>query len=184
MSPLDLTSSAEADLRTTHTRAKHASYVSGASSHPLLGMTIGEAFDASVRRWGDKTALVVRHQEIRWTYAELAAEMDAFAGGLLSYGLRPGDRIGIWSPNRAEWVVAQFATAKAGLILVNINPAYRPAELAYALRKVKCRALITATMFKSSDYPAMLADIAPDSLMGRGRAASRIAARSACSVPT
>ena len=101
------------------------SYVSGTSSRPLLGMTIGEAFDAAVRQWSEKTALVVRHQDIRWTYAELAARVDTFAAGLLSFGLEPGDRIGIWAPNRAEWVITQFATAKAGLILVNINPAYR-----------------------------------------------------------
>ena len=88
-------------------------------------------------------------------------QVDAFAAGLLSYGLRPGDRIGIWAPNCAEWVVTQFATAKAGLILVNINPAYRSAELEFALRKVGCRALITATSFKSSDYLGMLASIAP-----------------------
>jgi fatty-acyl-CoA synthase len=150
------------DPQATGPYGKDLSYVSGTSSQPLLGMTIGEAFDAAARQWRDKTALVVRHQDIRWTYGELAARVDAFAAGLLSYGLKPGDRIGIWSPNRAEWVIAQFATAKAGLILVNINPAYRPAELAYVLRKVKCRALITATSFKSSDYLAMLTSVAPE----------------------
>lgn len=117
-------------------------------------------------QWGDHTALVVHHQDIRWSYNELAARVDAFAAGLLSYGLRPGDRIGIWSPNRAEWIVAQFATAKAGLILVNINPAYRPAELQYVLRKVGCRALITATAFRSSDHLGMLSSIAPDFAAG------------------
>ena len=116
--------------------------------------------------WGERTALVVRHQNIRWSYRELAEQVDAFAAGLLSYGLRPGDRIGIWSPNCVEWVVAQFATAKAGLILVNINPAYRPAELLYVLRKVGCRALITATSFKSSDYLGMLTSIAPELPLG------------------
>ena len=89
------------------------------------GITIGDAFDNAMRQWHDRTALVVRHQGIRWNYRDLARQVDAFAAGLLSYGLRPGDRIGIWSPNCAEWVVTQFATAKAGLILVNINPAYR-----------------------------------------------------------
>jgi fatty-acyl-CoA synthase len=142
------------------------SYVSGASSQPLLGMTISQAFDNAVNQWGEKTALFVRHQNIRWTYRQLAAQVNAFAAGLLSYGLQPGDRVGIWSPNSAEWVIAQFATAKAGLILVNINPAYRPAELAYVLRKVKCRALITATSFKSSDYLSMLTSVAPDILEG------------------
>jgi fatty-acyl-CoA synthase len=137
------------------------SYVSGVSSRPLLGITIGDAFDNAMRQWYDRTALVVRHQGIRWNYRDLARQVDAFAAGLLSYGLCPGDRIGIWAPNCAEWVVTQFATAKAGLILVNINPAYRSAELEFALRKVGCRALITATSFKSSDYLGMLASIAP-----------------------
>jgi fatty-acyl-CoA synthase len=170
MSPLDLSSSppilsapSEASASQAEGMSVHGvSYVSGTSSQPLLGTTIGQAFDSAVRQWGEKTALVVRHQGVRWTYKQLAAEVDAFAAGLLSYGLRPGDRVGIWSPNNAEWVIAQFATAKAGLILVNINPAYRPAELAYVLRKVRCRALITATSFKSSDYLSMLTSIAPD----------------------
>jgi fatty-acyl-CoA synthase len=161
-----LQSTAEAVRPTALGSIVGASYVSGTSSQPLLGQTIGEAFDEAVAKWGDRTALVVRHQNIRWTYAELAAHVDSFAAGLLSFGLRPGDRIGIWSPNCAEWVVAQFATAKAGLVLVNINPAYRPAELAFVLRKVGCRALITATAFKSSDYLAMLATAAPDFASG------------------
>src|ERR1700693_4777978 len=93
--------------------ASDMSYVSGASSRPLLGLTIGDAFDHAVRQWGDRDALVVRHQGIRWSYRNLAERAAAFAAGLLSYGLRPGDRIGIRSPNCAEWVIAQFATAKA-----------------------------------------------------------------------
>src|SRR6202011_4783678 len=107
-------------------------------------------------------ALVVAHQKIRWTYAELKSRSDAFASGLLALGLEPGDRVGIWSPNNAEWTVAQFATAKAGLILVNINPAYRTSELEYALNKAGCRALITAARFKTSDYLAMLNQLAPE----------------------
>jgi len=138
------------------------SYVHGASDKPLIGETIGVNFSGAVMRWGDREALVVRHQNIRWTYAELAREVDAFAAGLLALGLEPGDRIGIWSPNNAEWVVTQFATAKAGLILVNINPAYRISELEYALNKVSCKALITAATFKTSDYIAMLGEIAPE----------------------
>ena len=110
----------------------------------------------------------MREQDVRWTYAELDAEVDAFAAGLLALGLEPGDRVGIWSPNNAEWVVTQFATAKAGLILVNINPAYRTHELDYALNKVGCRALVTATSFKTSDYLAMLRELAPE-LPGTGR---------------
>src|SRR5688572_25314817 len=109
------------------------SYVHGASATPLLGDTIGVHFDKAVRRWPNAAALVVRHQNIRWTYSELQREVDAVAAGLLALGLEPGDRVGIWSPNNAEWVVTQFATAKAGMILVNINPAYRLVELEYAL---------------------------------------------------
>jgi len=158
MSPLDLVTT-NTDVSAL---SKGLSYVSGTSVRPLLGMTIGAAFDRTVARWGNRSALVVRHQNIHWSYDELAEQVDLLAAGLLSYGLRPGDRVGIWSPNRAEWVVTQFATAKAGLILVNINPAYRPVELQYVLRKVGCRALITATTFKSSDYLGMLTSIAPD----------------------
>jgi fatty-acyl-CoA synthase len=158
MSPLDLVTT-NTDVSAL---SKGLSYVSGASVRPLLGMTIGAAFDRTVARWGNRSALVVRHQNIHWSYDELSEQVDLLAAGLLSYGLRPGDRVGIWSPNRAEWVVTQFATAKAGLILVNINPAYRPVELQYVLRKVGCRALISATTFKSSDYLGMLTSIAPD----------------------
>ena len=138
------------------------SYVHGASDIPLVGDTIGEHFEAVVARWPDRQALVVRHQNIRWTYGELKERVDAFAAGLVALGLEPGDRIGIWSPNNAEWVVAQFATAQAGLILVNINPAYRLAELEYALNKVECRAIITARCFKTSDYLGMLRELAPE----------------------
>jgi len=138
------------------------SYVHGASDIPLLGETIAANFDRTVACWGDRPGLVVPPQEVRWSYRELGARVDAFAAGLLALGLRPGDRIGIWSPNNAEWVITQFATAKAGLILVNINPAYRLTELDYALNKVGCRALITATRFKTSDYVGMLASLAPE----------------------
>jgi fatty-acyl-CoA synthase len=138
------------------------SYVHGASDIPLVGDTIGEHFEAVVARWPERQALVVRHQNIRWTYGELKERVDAFAAGLVALGLEPGDRIGIWSPNNAEWVVAQFATAQAGLILVNINPAYRLAELEYALNKVECRAIITARSFKTSDYLGMLRELAPE----------------------
>ena len=130
------------------------SYTQGASAVPLIGDTIGPHFDKAVERWGDRPALIVTQQNIRWTYRELNARVDAFAAGLLALGLVPGDRVGIWSPNNAEWVVAQFATAKAGLILVNINPAYRTFEVDYALNKVGCKALITADSFKTSHYVA------------------------------
>ena len=161
MSPLDIVST-ELDSPPARIIPDTVSYVSGMSTRPLLGMTIGEAFDHAVARWSDRTALVVRHQNIRWSYGDLAARVDAFAAGLVSLGARPGDRIGIWSPNGAEWVIAQFATAKVGLILVNINPAYRADELRYVLRKVGCRALITATAYKSSDYLGILTEVAPD----------------------
>jgi fatty-acyl-CoA synthase len=138
------------------------SYVHGASSVPLIGDTIGVHFDAAAARWRERDALVVRQQDIRWTYGELKRRVDDFAAGLLALGLQPGDRIGIWSPNNAEWVVTQFATAKAGLILVNINPAYRLSEVEYALNKVGCKALVTADSFKTSDYVGMLAELAPE----------------------
>ena len=138
------------------------SYVNGTSKKPLLGDTIGAQFDKAVARWRDHEALVVPHQEIRWTWAELKQQVDDFAAGLIDLGLEPGERIGIWSPNNMEWVVTQFATAKAGLILVNINPAYRLAELEFALNKVECKALVTAAAFKSSDYLGMLRELAPE----------------------
>jgi fatty-acyl-CoA synthase len=150
------------------------SYVHGATSVPLIGETIGGNLDRAVARWGERPALVVRQQDVRWSYRELGEKVDAFAAGLVALGLQPGERVGIWSPNNAEWVITQFATAKAGLILVNINPAYRLSELEYALNKVGCRALITATSFKTSDYVGMVNTLAPElhtALPGRLKAA-------------
>jgi fatty-acyl-CoA synthase len=141
--------------------SKSVSYVCGTSDQPLIYQTIGDAFDHAVEKWGDKDAVVVRHQDIRWSYRQLGEAVDAFAAGLLALDLQPGDRVGIWSPNNIEWLISQFATAKAGLILVNINPAYRKAELSYTLTKVACKVLILASEFKSSDYIGMLNDIAP-----------------------
>ena len=138
------------------------SYVSGASGQPLLGLTIGGQLDQTAARFPDNEALVVPQQDVRWRYGTLAEKVDAFAAGLLALGLEPGDRIGIWSPNNSEWTVTQFAAAKAGLILVNINPAYRLTELEYALNKVECRALVTAEAFKSSRYIEMLSRLAPE----------------------
>jgi fatty-acyl-CoA synthase len=137
------------------------SFVCGTSDQPLIYQTIGDAFDQAVEQYGDKEAIVVRHQGIRWSYRELGDAVESFAAGLLSLDLQAGDRIGIWSPNNIEWLITQFATAKAGLILVNINPAYRKAELSYTLEKVACKALILASAFKSSNYIGMLHDIAP-----------------------
>src|SRR3981189_1525912 len=138
------------------------SYVHGVSSTPLIGDTIGTYFDKAAERWPDRPALIVRQPNVRWTYGQLKERVDALAGGFLALGLAPGDRIGIWSPNNAEWVITQFATAKAGLILVNINPAYRTYELEHALNKVGCKALITAERFKTSDYLGMLRELMPE----------------------
>ena len=138
------------------------SYVSGVGTQPLLGETIGACFDRTVDRFGEREALVVRHQNIRWTYRELQRRTNNLAVSLLRLGLNPGERIGIWSQNNAEWLLAQLATAKAGLILVNINPAYRSIEVQYALNKVQCRALIVSPYFKSSNYLEMLQELAPE----------------------
>src|SRR3974390_2722199 len=138
------------------------SYAHGTSTVTPLGETIGQFFDGTVARWSDRPGLIACQQGIKWSYRELGEKVDAFAAGLIALGLKPGERIGIWSPNNAEWVVTQFATAKAGLILVNINPAYRLAELEYALNKVGCRALVTATSFKTSDYVGMITTLAPE----------------------
>jgi fatty-acyl-CoA synthase len=138
------------------------SYVHGASDVPFLDTTIGVAFDETVARFPDRDALVVPHQSVRWSYRELQEKVDRCASALLSFGLEPGDRIGIWALNCWEWAVVQFASAKAGLILVNINPAYRLSELEYAINQVGCRALISAARFKTSDYLGMLRTLAPE----------------------
>jgi fatty-acyl-CoA synthase len=138
------------------------SYVHGTSAQPLIGETIGMLFDRVATDHADGLALISCHQGIRWTYEELRHRVEELACGLVALGLEPGDRVGVWAPNRAEWVVTQYATAKAGLVLVNINPAYRLSELEYALNKVGCRALILEPAFKTSDYLAMLAELAPE----------------------
>ena len=135
------------------------SYVCGVGTEPLLYKTVGAMLEDAAARWGEREALIVRHQNIRWTYRELDEAADRLAAGLLHLGLAPGDRVGIWAPNRYEWIVTQFASAKAGLILVTINPAYRTSELEYALNKVGCKALVLAPSFKTSDYAAMLDQI-------------------------
>jgi fatty-acyl-CoA synthase len=138
------------------------SYVHGACDISLLGETVGGVLDKTAAEFPENDALVVSHQNIRWTYAELRNRVDALAAGLVALGLMAGERIGIYAPNNAEWVVAQFASAKAGLILVNINPAYRIGELEYALKRVGCAALITADRVKSSDYIGMLNELLPE----------------------
>ncbi|MGH9042505.1 MAG: AMP-binding protein [Acidimicrobiia bacterium] len=138
------------------------SYAHGASATPLIGETIGENLERTVATNPDGLALVSRHQDLRFTYAELDDAVNEVARGLMALGLEPGDRVGIWSPNVAEWVLVQYSTAKAGIILVNINPAYRTSELAYALRQSGCRVLVAARSFKTSDYVAMVDEVRPD----------------------
>src|SRR5690242_13102998 len=128
------------------------SYASGVSSTPLLGDTIGGNFDRTVARFGDRQALVECATGRQWSYRELAAEVEAVALGLLARGVEPGDRVGIWAPNCAEWTFTQYATAKLGAVLVNINPAYRTHELGFVLRQAGIRTLVAAPRFKTSDY--------------------------------
>jgi fatty-acyl-CoA synthase len=137
------------------------SYTSAVSEAPLLGDTIGENLDRTVRSFGDRVALVDVPAGRRLTYAELAAEVDALALGLLAAGIAKGDRVGIWAPNCAEWVYTQFATAKIGAILVNINPAYRTSELEFVLNQSGAKLLIAAQRLKTSDYAAMIAEVRP-----------------------
>lgn len=138
------------------------SYTSATSDTPLLGMTIGDMFDETVEKYPDNPALIVRQQDIRLNYRQLQAEVNQCAKGLMKLGLQKGQRIGIWSPNRAEWTITQFATSKIGTILVNINPAYRLNELEYALRQSGCTALVIAPSFKTSDYTEMVYTLAPE----------------------
>ncbi|MCK1409080.1 AMP-binding protein [Bradyrhizobium sp. 76] len=141
---------------------KADSYVCGISDTPLLGDTIGRSLDQGARRWSGREALVSPSHGVRWTWKELAERVDALAAGFVALGLERGERIGIWSLNRPEWTLTQFAAAKAGLILVTINPAYRLSELEFALHKVGCSAIVTATAFKSSNYMDMLNTLLPE----------------------
>jgi fatty-acyl-CoA synthase len=135
------------------------SYASGTSTTPLLGDTIGGNLDRTVARFPDREALVSVHQGLRYTYAEFAEAVERAGRAFIAAGIRPGDRVGIWAPNCAEWALVQYATAKAGIILVNVNPAYRTSELEYALRQSGCRMLVAATEFKTSDYVAMVDEV-------------------------
>ena len=141
--------------------AAQLSYVSGTGSAPLLYQTVDEVLKSAVAGGPGRAALVVPHQGVRYSYAELDAAVERVARGLVGLGLKPGERIGIWAPNCVEWILTMFAAARAGLILVNINPAYRTAELDYALRLVGCRALVFAAAFKGADYHAMLRELIP-----------------------
>jgi fatty-acyl-CoA synthase len=138
------------------------SYVHGHTGEPLVGLSVGAFLDQIADSHGDRDALVSFGQKIRWSYAQLNGHANHLAAGLLTLGLVPGDRLGIWSPNRAEWVVVQFAAAKAGLILVNINPAYRVFELEHVLRTAGCKGLVTAAHFKTSRYLDMIASLVPE----------------------
>ena len=144
------------------------SYTSGTSDRPLLGLTIGDMLDQTAERHANNEALVSRHQSLRYTYRELRAEVDRAARALMALGVEKGQRVGIWAPNCAEWTITQFATAKIGAILVNINPSYRLTEVQYALRQSGCTWLVIAPQFKTSDYTAMIHELAPE--LARGRA--------------
>ena len=145
------------------------SYVSGPSEVPLLGETVGRCLDRIVSAYPDRDALVSCHQELRFSYRRLRQASDRIARGLLALGVERGDRVGIWSPNCAEWTIAQYAAATAGAILVNINPAYQLRELEHALRLSGTSVLITARRFRSSDYTAMLASLLPAIVTAPGR---------------
>ena len=138
------------------------SFVHGVGDTPLIFKTIGNLLDEAAASYADKQAIVVRHQGVRLSYSQLNELVNCVAGNLLSKGIEPQDRVGIWSPNNLQWVVTQFATAKIGAVLVNINPAYRISELEYVLNKVGCKALVLAEQFKSSDYVNMLMSLAPE----------------------
>lgn len=146
------------------------SHVKGLSTPELSNDTIGDLLDKTVHTWGNREAFVFLEHKVRWTWRQFQVEVDRVAAGLLCLGVQPGDRVGIWSPNRPEWVLVQFATARIGAVMVNINPAYQMAELEYALNKVGVKVLICAQGVKATDYLAMLREIAPelmDSVAGR-----------------
>lgn len=146
----------------SQTAARRWSYTSGTSDTPLLGLTIGDMFDQTATTYPDQPALISRHQNIRLAYRELQAQVNQCARALLHLGIKKGQRVGIWSPNRAEWCVTQFATSKIGAILVNINPSYRLHELEYVLNQSGCSAIVIAAAFKTSNYTEMLNSLAPE----------------------
>ncbi|WP_339491986.1 MULTISPECIES: AMP-binding protein [unclassified Pseudomonas] len=148
------------DLPGSHSHSQ-LSYTRGSQAKALLAQTIGEVFDQTVARDPEGEALVVRHQSLRYTWQQLAEAVDLHARALLALGLKTGDRLGVWAPNCAQWCIIQFASAKIGVILVNINPAYRVSELEYVLKQSGCQWLVCAGAFKTSDYHAMLQALAP-----------------------
>ena len=149
------------------------SYVQGACGAPLLGETIGQNLYRSVQRFGDREALVDRQQGLRLTYRQLWDQTTRCAKGLLAHGVKRGDRVGIWSPNRSEWIILQYASARIGAILVNINPAYKTAELEYALRQSEVSLLVLARAFRTSDYAGMLQEVRGRLSAARGDAGPR-----------
>lgn len=135
------------------------SYAHGTYDRPLLGETIGHNLERTISRVPDVAALISCHQDVRYTYAEFGEVVDRLASALLAHGLVRGDRVGVWSPNRAEWAITQYATARIGVILVNINPAYRISELQYALVQSGCRWLLAAPELKGSSFVEMVAAV-------------------------
>src|SRR5512136_2144298 len=138
------------------------SYAFRGSEKPLIGKTIGDMFDEIAEKYPDNDAIVSLHQGIRYTYRELQKELNRAAKGFIALGLKKGDRLAIWATNIAEWIVTQFATAKAGVIMVNINPAYRTHELEYALAQSETQALLLMDCFKTSDYIKMFFEVCPE----------------------
>ncbi len=149
-------------MASTDRTARQWSYTSGTSDTPLLGLTIGDQFDQTVENYPDNAALISRHQNIRLTYRELQEQVNQCAKGLLRLGVQKGQRVGIWSPNRAEWCVTQFATSKIGAILVNINPSYRLHELEYVLKQSSCSVVVISPAFKASNYTEMVQTLVPE----------------------
>ncbi|MDQ1674243.1 MAG: fatty-acyl-CoA synthase, partial [Frankiaceae bacterium] len=143
----------------TGSAVQRTSYEHGTSTTPLIGDPIGRLLEQTASRFGDREAVVSRAQGVRLTYAELDARVTLLARGLLDLGLRRADRVGIWSPNNVEWLLLQYATAKLGVLLVNINPAYRSHELSFVLQQSGCRVLVAAPSFKTSDYRAMVGEV-------------------------
>ncbi len=138
------------------------SYTCGISDKPLLGITIGDMLDQTAAKYPDNEALVVKHQNIRYTYRQFQQKINECARAFIAIGIKKGDRVGVWAPNCAEWTIVQFATSKIGAIQVNINPSYRVHELEYALNQSGCVCIVTATQFKTSEYTEMLYELAPE----------------------
>src|SRR5512138_3589781 len=143
-------------------KRKSLSYTFMGSEKPLIGMTVGDLFDDIVERYPDREALVSAHQGVRYTWRELQTQVNRAAKGLLSLGYKKGDRVAIWGTNVAEWVITQWATAKAGIIMININPAYRTHELEYVLKQSEVQGLLLIDSFKTSNYVKMFNEVCPE----------------------